>query len=300
MTAPRPKESWWHRGYSGVGKEQISQMVSCMPGQVSSLSYRNIQIFDPEQIAQIRKTTPDYKEAFDIGTCLPDARLPNVWLPEHILPGFRTYAMSFFDECRALQIKVLRALAIGLPGVEDVNFFEKYHEDVANQLRLLHYPGAATEVFSSGTKGRSKAHTVCSRFIFLINNMPHDLATMTRTLERVHSSSRTLKIPAGVLKSKIHILRVTSFQLRPYPDLWSSTLVICLCAGQMVIILRRGTSKLTVQTNWFNIDTLKSTLHRVRPPPPIDGESFTPERFSIPYVRIAISWHLFNNSWNLL
>jgi isopenicillin N synthase-like dioxygenase len=37
---------------------------------------------------------------------------------------------------------------------------------------------------------------------------------------------------------------------------------------------------------WSN-DTLKSTLHRVRAPPQLEGETVTRERFSIPYFLSA-------------
>jgi hypothetical protein len=55
---------------------------------------------------------------------------------------------------------VLKALAMGIPGVPD-NFFDEYHADADNQIRLLHYPGAPAEVFVSGAKGRVAPHTVC-------------------------------------------------------------------------------------------------------------------------------------------
>ena len=41
------------------------------------------------------------------------------------------------ETCRKLQLKALRALAIGMPGVPD-DFFEPYHDEADNQLRLLH------------------------------------------------------------------------------------------------------------------------------------------------------------------
>jgi len=117
-----------------------------------------IKEFDADKLAELRKIAPDFKESFDLGSDSPTARLPNVWLPEDKLPGFRQNAMKFFDEGRKLQKKVLSALAMGIPGAED-NFFDHYHEEEANQVRLLHYPGAPVEVFASGAKGRIAAHT---------------------------------------------------------------------------------------------------------------------------------------------
>lgn len=45
--------------------------------------------------------------------------------------------MTFFQRCRKMQMMALRALAIGMPGVSD-DFFEAYHKEADNQLRLLH------------------------------------------------------------------------------------------------------------------------------------------------------------------
>lgn len=90
-----------------------------------------------------------------------DAIIDNIWLPEEDLPGFRQYATEFFDECRKFQMsKLLRALALGMPGLPP-DFFDAYHQDTENQLRLLHYPEAPYATFASGQKGRINAHTVC-------------------------------------------------------------------------------------------------------------------------------------------
>ncbi|KAJ8077580.1 hypothetical protein PM082_002012 [Marasmius tenuissimus] len=142
--APHPPEGWRHRGYSGVGVEQISQMV-----------------FDTEELAVIRKGKfPDFKESFDIGDETSPARagLENIWLPEEEIPGFREYALDYCRTCRAFQMEqLLPALSIGM-GL-DRDFFNRYHKNGENQLRLAHYPEAPTEVFETGEKGRIGAHT---------------------------------------------------------------------------------------------------------------------------------------------
>jgi isopenicillin N synthase-like dioxygenase len=61
---------------------------------------------------------------------------------------------------------VLTALAMGIPGIED-NFFDEYHAEHDNQIRLLHYPSAPVGVFTSGAKGRVAAHTVCLLFFII-------------------------------------------------------------------------------------------------------------------------------------
>ncbi|KAF9030988.1 flavonol synthase/flavanone 3-hydroxylase [Hymenopellis radicata] len=127
MKAPHPPEGHKHRGYSGIGVEQVSQMV-----------------FDPKELSAIRHgKAPDFKESFDMGIELEDGseRLSNIWIPEEDIPV----------------AKLLPALAIGM-GL-DKDFFLPYHATGDNQLRLLHYPEAPVDVFESGEKGRIGAHT---------------------------------------------------------------------------------------------------------------------------------------------
>ncbi|KZP13500.1 flavonol synthase/flavanone 3-hydroxylase [Athelia psychrophila] len=143
MSAPRPKEGWWHRGYSGVGKEQGSQNE-----------------YDPVKLAALRKTSPDYKESFDLGSPAPGARLPNVFPPPHVLPGFQDACLAFFGAGRALQGTVLTALALGFENAAmPPDFFAPFHTEAANQVRLLHYPPAPLSSFLSGERGRVVAHT---------------------------------------------------------------------------------------------------------------------------------------------
>ncbi|KAL0566942.1 hypothetical protein V5O48_015056 [Marasmius crinis-equi] len=142
--ALHPPEGWRHRGYSGVGVEQVSQMV-----------------FDTEELASIRKGKfPDFKESFDMGDETSPQRpgLENIWLPEEDLPGFREFALDYCETCRAFQMaRVLPALSIGM-GLNR-NFFDEHHKSGENHLRLLHYPEGPAEAFESGEKRRIGAHT---------------------------------------------------------------------------------------------------------------------------------------------
>ncbi|KAJ3889992.1 flavonol synthase/flavanone 3-hydroxylase [Lentinula edodes] len=141
LKAPHPPEGWKHRGYSGIGREQVSQLI-----------------FDPDELRAIRTGKfPDFKESFDLGSEDSQA-LPNNWIPDKDFPGFQTYAINFYNTCREFQLSILLpALALGLDLPKD--FFLGYHEANENQLRLLHYPGAPTSVFESGERGRIGAHT---------------------------------------------------------------------------------------------------------------------------------------------
>lgn len=140
----------WGSGYSGIGVEQVSQMV-----------------FDEEELAKLRKNAPDFKESYDMGESRPHLlstrltdrlgsdesnRCPNIWLEDKYLPGLKATAQEFMEQglsCqprmvprltmsgRKLQMQTLKALAVGMPGVP-AGFFEEYHTDGDNQLRLLH------------------------------------------------------------------------------------------------------------------------------------------------------------------
>ncbi|KAJ3850292.1 hypothetical protein EV368DRAFT_45618, partial [Lentinula lateritia] len=141
LKAPHPLEGWKHRGYSGIGREQVSQLI-----------------VDPDELRAIRTGKfPDFKGSFDLGS--EDSQtLPNNWIPDEDLPGFRTYPTNFYNTCREFQLSILLpALALGLDLPKD--FFLGYHEANGNQLRLLHYSGAPTSAFESGERGSIGAHT---------------------------------------------------------------------------------------------------------------------------------------------
>ncbi|EFR03380.1 flavonol synthase/flavanone 3-hydroxylase [Nannizzia gypsea CBS 118893] len=136
--APHPPEGWWHRGYSGVGREKLSQMV-----------------FDRDAVGELRKI-PDVKESFEMGR-EDDESIPNIWLPESTIPGFRAFFNSFYEINHGVGQEILCAVAIGM-GLER-DFFESYHTMKDNQIRLLHYPPVEEEMLLQGKKERIAAHT---------------------------------------------------------------------------------------------------------------------------------------------
>ncbi|KIW90262.1 uncharacterized protein Z519_08906 [Cladophialophora bantiana CBS 173.52] len=136
--APHPPYGWWHRGYSGIGREKVVQMV-----------------FDQDSIDQLRKC-PDFKESFELGR-EDDERTPNIWFPEDVLPGFRQFMTAFFETCYGTALCLLRAIALGMDLPED--FFREYHTKKDNQLRLLHYPPVEAELLRGGAMERIAAHS---------------------------------------------------------------------------------------------------------------------------------------------
>ncbi|KXH27531.1 hypothetical protein CSAL01_07680 [Colletotrichum salicis] len=136
--APHPPEGWWHRGYSGIGREKVSQMV-----------------FDAEEISELRKI-PDFKESYEIGR-EDDDHLPNIWVPEESLPGFRSFFNNFYEVCYRLELHLLRTMALGMGLDED--FFRDYHVMKDNQIRLLHYPPVEEKLLRAGKVERLGAHS---------------------------------------------------------------------------------------------------------------------------------------------
>jgi len=220
---PHPPEGWWHRGYSGIGREKVSQMV-----------------FDAETLSTLRNI-PDVKESFEMGR-ETDTHLRNIWLPESDLPGFRSFFNNFYNLCNDLELEILRALALGMDLNE--HFFDTYHKNADNQTRILHYPPVEESILRLGKKERIAAHS--------------DFGTITI-----------------LFQDKIGGLEVENPMKKG-----EFTPVPCIPG---TIIVNIG----DFMMRWSN-DILKSTLHRVRAPPLIEGEDnnrekMTPARYSIPY-----------------
>ncbi|OTA89218.1 hypothetical protein M434DRAFT_398730 [Hypoxylon sp. CO27-5] len=142
MLAPHPPGPSVHRGYSWPGLEKVSQEI--------------IEEGDEAKETENRKIS-DFKESYEIGS--ENFKLqPNVWLPEDVLPGFRRFMVEFYWKCFGAAKELLRALAIGI-GLEDEDFFLRFHSGENCQLRLLHYPPIEVEKLSSNVVARMPAHS---------------------------------------------------------------------------------------------------------------------------------------------
>ncbi|KAI0005240.1 thymine dioxygenase [Xylariaceae sp. FL0662B] len=142
MLAPHPPGPYIHRGYSWPGLEKVSQDI--------------IKDGDDKREAENRKVS-DVKESYEIGSENFELQ-PNVWLPEEVLPGFRSFMTEFYWKCFEAAKELLRALAIGI-GLDDEDFFLRFHSGENNQLRLLHYPPVEVGKLSSSTIARMPAHS---------------------------------------------------------------------------------------------------------------------------------------------
>jgi len=65
-------------GYSAPGVEKVTQHV-----------------YDETELAALRAKAPDSKETYEVGR-EDDPLMPNIWLPEGVLPGFKEASLDFY------------------------------------------------------------------------------------------------------------------------------------------------------------------------------------------------------------
>jgi len=147
MLAPHPDSGTHHRGYSYPSQEKVTQLSDS--GDEPAI------------------VSPNMKESFDCGS-ENDEFMPNIWLPEGVLPGFNEACSSFFWKCRKVELNLLRALALGF-GLEE-EWFLSYHGAANNQLRLLHYPSISPEILETNKLNRLSAHTDFDTLTFLFQD----------------------------------------------------------------------------------------------------------------------------------
>ncbi|KAJ3185517.1 hypothetical protein HDU87_000140 [Geranomyces variabilis] len=138
--APHPPGFTHHRGYSGCGKEKVTQMM-----------------FEQSDLARARAAAPDVKESFESGNPIDNAQ-PNIWLPEKELPGFKDFMENFFEDCKHLIHEILGALSLALSLPESLAL-PATHAQSLFQLRLLHYPAISRSLLTSGSRTRISAHS---------------------------------------------------------------------------------------------------------------------------------------------
>lgn len=96
------------------------------------------------------------QETLDIGSA-QDALVDNIWVPEEILPGFRSFMEKFYDACFKVELEILAALAKALDIPEDQ--LQALHNKAENEFRLLHYPAINASELADGTATRIAEHT---------------------------------------------------------------------------------------------------------------------------------------------
>jgi len=96
------------------------------------------------------------KEHFECGHEDNDG-MPNIWLPDGVLPGFKETCLEFYRVCHSIELEICRALAVALRLPED--YFARHHTAADNQLRLLHYPSVPAKDLQNETIQRISQHS---------------------------------------------------------------------------------------------------------------------------------------------
>jgi len=193
--APHPASAYHHRGYSPPGLEKVSQNV-----------------FDKDELSALR-AVPDVKESFESGR-EDDPDMPNVWLPDDVLPGFKEACLDFYWTLYKIELLVLRALSLGLGLNED--YFASYHKDATCQLRLLHYPSVPVASLRKGEIERIGAHSDFGSITLLLQD---DIGG----LEIEDPTQKDVFRPAPPVKGSI-IVNAGDFLMRWSNDTIKSTL----------------------------------------------------------------------------
>ncbi|XP_078483063.1 uncharacterized protein LOC100181122 isoform X2 [Ciona intestinalis] len=85
----------------------------------------------------------DYKEAFHIASVALDPTVGMKW-PHDLSPDFASVSACFMEECKALSLRILKAIGVGMK-LKDPEYFSKSHDLMHKQgnmsgLRVLRYP----------------------------------------------------------------------------------------------------------------------------------------------------------------
>lgn len=84
----------------------------------------------------------------------------NIWLPEDVLPGFRSFTTELFWELNKTSNAILEALIMSLDLTDsEADSVRALHRGHDNQLRLLHYPAISSEMLKQKDVGRLGAHS---------------------------------------------------------------------------------------------------------------------------------------------
>jgi len=174
-----------NRGYSAPGREKVSVLE------------------DITDVSQVRASNPDLKESFEIGR-EGEPGMPNHWPEEKgDVAGFKKTMLEFFDQCKALHIEVMRAIAVGM-GIDE-KFFDGYVDVGDNTLRLLHYPSVNKEVFKNNPgQVRAGEHTDYGSITLLFQDGRGGLQVKSPTGEFVNATpiENTVVVNAGDLLAR--------------------------------------------------------------------------------------------------
>lgn len=173
MKAKHPPQANPNRGYSFVGQENVANISGYEKGK------------GPNK-------TRDIKETVDLGSATDDL-VDNIWVPEEILPGYRSFMESFYEKAFKTELELLSALSVAL-GVSEEHM-RSLHSRAENEFRLLHYPAIPASDLADGSATRIAEHTDFGTITMLFQDSVGGLQVEDQmnlgTFHGIESSSKT-------------------------------------------------------------------------------------------------------------
>jgi isopenicillin N synthase-like dioxygenase len=115
-------------------------------------------VFDANEAEEIRQKNPDFKETLELGNPFPGEVAPNKWLPEHLLPAFRSFVESWWTDCATLSHSLYRSLGEALE-IGDEDYFCRIHSKNDCHMTWNFYPSMPLQALHSADAKRLNAHT---------------------------------------------------------------------------------------------------------------------------------------------
>lgn len=145
-------------------------------------------IFDEDEAAAFRQNNPDCKETLELGNPFSPDVPPNKWIPEHVLPGFRSFAESWWTDCADLAHGLYRSLGEALQ-IQDDDYFSRMHSKNDCHMTWNFYPSVPLQALQSADSDSKRLN-------------PHtDFGTLTMVFQdsvgglEVHDGERFRPVP---------------------------------------------------------------------------------------------------------
>lgn len=101
----------------------------------------------------------DFKETYEVGSESNEVQY-NIWLPEAVLPGFRTFSTKLYWELHRTSMRILDAMIMALNlSDSEGDYVRSLHSGHGNQLRFSHYPPVPIDKLNKEILSRLPAHT---------------------------------------------------------------------------------------------------------------------------------------------
>lgn len=146
---PTYETPYSHRGYAPIGVGRTTQMI-----------------FDAQELEKAHKTSKEVKETYELGNGLNPELVPNKWVPEEDLPGFREFQERWWIECKNQAESLLKCLGQALK-LEDKDLLYKFESQNDAHMSLMYYPETPTGLLHSGKQQRLNAHSDYSSLTLL-------------------------------------------------------------------------------------------------------------------------------------